>query len=343
MGNLINLPNISLNSFTIEGTKTYEKKVGTFDAKNYLNTRLADGEDEKTITIRLLPMDLETGNPFVVVHTHNVKVPSTIVKPGEKPYKSFICLAKNPSINHEKFGNKCPFCEINRTAYTESTKTTDPQLKKSYQEISLANLSREAVICRCIERGKEDEGVKFWKFNLRADKTDPYNQIVKLANLRKEEAERKGRVNNILDIYEGRDLNITITSEGTSAPTVVDDSDRSPLSENEELMKKWIYDSKKWQDVFTCKPYDYLSLVSQMKTPWFDNANGIWVDKDAYDGKKKSEVADADAEIIAAKAAVANIAKPVNEVNEQKSVSDNNVGKSSFISSITVNDDDMPF
>ena len=334
MGNLINLPNISLNSLVLEGNKTQEKKTGIFDAKNYLNTRLADGEDEKTITIRLLPMDLETGNPFVVVHTHNVKVPSTMVKPGEKPYKSYICLAKNADINHEKFGTKCPFCELNRAAYNESTKATDPQQKKSYQELSLANLSREAIICRCIERGKEDEGVKFWKFNLRADKTDPYNQIVKLANLRREEAERKGKVNNILDIYDGRDLNITFTAEGTSAPTVVDDSDRSPLSENEELMKKWIYDEKKWQDVFTCKPYEYLNLVAQMKTPWFDKANNIWIDKDEYDGTNKEAIADADAEIEAAKASLVN-AKPTPTVSSQELMD--------FRAKITVEDDDMPF
>ena len=330
MGNLINLPNISLSSLVLETNKSQEKKAGMFDAKNYLNTRLADGEDEKTITIRLLPMDLETGSPFVIVHTHNVKVPSTMVKPGEKPYKSYICLAKNADINHEKFGTKCPFCELNRAAYNESTKATDPQQKKSYQEISLANLSREAIICRCIERGKEDEGVKFWKFNLRADKTDPYNQIVKLANLRREEAERKGKVNNILDIYDGRDLNITFTAEGTSAPTVVDDSDRSPLSENEELMKTWIYDSKKWQDVFTCKPYEYLSLVSQMKTPWFDKANNIWIDKDEYDGNNNDAVAEVDAEIEAAKAALVSTPAPTQEVSD-------------FRAKINVEDDDMPF
>jgi hypothetical protein len=333
MGNLIELPNITLDSLTIEGQKTSEKKVGNFDAKNYLNTRLADGEDEKTLTIRLLPMDLKTGNPFVVVHIHNVKVPSTMVKPGEKPFKSYICLAKNADINHEKFGNRCPFCETNREAYNESTKTTDPQLIKNYREISLANLSREAVICRCIERGKEDEGVKFWKFNLRADKTDPYNQIVKLANLRKEEAERKGKVNNILDIYEGRDLNITITAEGTSAPTVVDDSDRSPLSENEEQMKKWIYDDKKWQDVFTCKPYEYLNLVSQMKTPWFDRENNIWVDKDEYDGKNNDDIYSANMDIENAKKLI---------VEQTVNTHTPSTEKSEFISSISV-DDNFPF
>jgi hypothetical protein len=328
MGNLINLPNITLNSFTIEGTKTSEKKIGTFDAKNYLNTRLSDGEDEKTITIRLLPMDLETGNPFVVVHTHNVKVPSTMVKPGEKPYKSYICLAKNADINHEKFGNKCPFCELNREAYNKSTQTTDPQQIEMMRKISLANLSREAVICRCIERGKEDEGVKFWKFNLRADKTDPYNQILKLVNLRKENAEKKGKVENILDIYKGRDLSITFTEGGTSAPTIVDDSDRTPLSENEALMSQWIFDTKKWQDVFTCKPYEYLNLVAQMKTPWFDRANGVWVDKDEFDGNNNSQAQEVNDEIDKAKKAVAEVSSG---------------NKNSFAASLEINDDDMPF
>jgi hypothetical protein len=286
MGNLIELPNITFDSLVVETpNKTTEKKLNAFDAKNYLNTRLSDGETEKTLTIRLLPMDLTTGNPFAVIHTHNVKVPPSLVKPGEKPYKTYICLAKTAGIDHEKFGSKCPFCELNRKAYEESTKTTDPIIKKNYQEISLANLSRESVITRCIERGNEDEGVKFWKFNMRNDKTDPYNQILKLVNLRKENAERKGKVENILDIYNGRDLSITFTDGGTSAPTIVDDMDRSPLSENEELMRKWIYDEKKWQEVFTCKPYEYLNLVAQMKTPWFDRNTGMWVDKDEFDAK----------------------------------------------------------
>ena len=42
----------------------------------------------------------------------------------------------------------------------------------------------------------------------------------------------------------------------------------------------WIYDEKKWQDVFSTKPYEYLSLISQMKTPWYDREKGKWVDKE---------------------------------------------------------------
>lgn len=331
MGNLINLPNITFDSLVVEGqNKTTEKKTSAFDAKNYLNTRLSDGETEKTLTIRLLPMDLETGNPFVIIHTHNVKVPQAMVKTGEKPYKTYICLKKTADIDHERFGDNCPFCEMNYKAYKESEKQTDPVMKKNYQDISLANLSRETVVCRCIERGKEDEGVKFWKFNIRNDKTDPYNQILKLVNLRKENAERKGKVENILDIYNGRDLTITITEGSTSAPTIVDDSDRSPLSENEDLMRQWIFDTKKWQDVFTCKPYEYLNLVAQMRTPWFDRANGVWVDKEEFDGRNKKQTEGVDAEIEAAKQTVA-------EVSASKTQAQ------SFAASLEINDDDMPF
>lgn len=334
MGNLIELPNITFDSLVVENqNKPVEKKVSSFDAKNYLNTRLADGETEKTLTIRLLPMDLKTGNPFVIIHTHNVKVPQSLVKTGEKPFKTYICLSKSADIDHEKFGYNCPFCELNKKAYNESTKTTDPVIKKNYQEISLANLSRESVICRCIERGKENEGVKFWKFNLRNDKTDPYNQILKLVNLRRENAEKKGKVENILDIYNGRDLSITFTEGGTSAPTIVDDSDRTPLSENENQMKEWIYDEKKWQDVFTCKPYEYLNLVAQMKTPWFDRDNNVWVDKEEFDAANGKVTADVDSEIETAKQAVYEVSNVGAVENKAQS----------FADSLTLDEDDMPF
>lgn len=334
MGNLVELPNITFDSLVVENqNKPVEKKASAFDAKNYLNTRLADGETEKTLTIRLLPMDLKTGNPFVIIHTHNVKVPQSLVKTGEKPFKTYICLSKSADIDHEKFGYNCPFCELNKKAYNESTKTTDPVIKKNYQEISLANLSRESVICRCIERGKENEGVKFWKFNLRNDKTDPYNQILKLVNLRRENAEKKGKVENILDIYNGRDLSITFTEGGTSAPTIVDDSDRTPLSENENQMKEWIYDEKKWQDVFTCKPYEYLNLVAQMKTPWFDRDNNVWVDKEEFDAVNGKVTADVDSEIETAKQAVYEVSNIGTVENKAQS----------FADSLTLDEDDMPF
>ena len=337
MGNVINLPNITPESIVINNVSenSNSNRTKTFDEKNYLNVRLdeANGEKTKTLTIRLLPMDLQTGNPFVKVHMHNVRVPKEVSKSG---YKSYICLSKNKDIDHEKYGNKCPFCELNQNAYQESVKEADPIKKKNFQDISIANKAREAVIVRCIERGKEDEGVKFWKFNIRNDKTDPYNTILKLYALRKEEGERAGQVLNILDIYNGRDLNVTIT-EGNAAPQILDASLSTPLSKDEEQMKSWIYDTKKWQDVFSTKPYEYLSLISQMKIPWYDRESGKWVDKTEIDAKyqgKKEEEEKADNEIKEAEEKVmGNVVTPAQEAPKQD-----------FTSSLIMKDDeDLPF
>lgn len=328
MGNIINLPNITpeamenLEKETREGTT---KKNSNFDTRNYLDVRLDEGQTEKTLKIRLLPMDLDTGNPFIKVHTHNVKVPKEVSKSG---YKSYICLSKTNGVDHEVYGNKCPFCELNREAYSESTKTSDPVQKEALQKISVANLSRETVIVRCIQRGKEDEGVKFWKFNIRdKDKSDPYNQIMRLYKTRKEEAEATGQELNILDIYNGRDLNVTIT-EGNAAPTISDAGFSTPLSKDDNLMKQWIYDGKKWQDVFAIKPYEYLSIVSQMRIPWYDRDLGKWVDKEEYDIAHGNEVKKADDDVKKAEDALKN-------VTIEK--------KDDFTASITLSDDDLPF
>jgi hypothetical protein len=66
-----------------------------------------------------------------------------------------------------------------------------------------------------------------------------------------------------------------------------------------------------------------------MKTPWFDKANNIWIDKEEYDNDNKEAIADVDAEIVAAKTAL--VSTPTNQ-----EVMD-------FRTKINVEDDDMPF
>ena len=66
-----------------------ERKNNGFSEKNYLNVRLEKGEKEKKLCIRLLPMDPKGGSPFVHVHFHTVEVNEALVKPGQKPYKSY--------------------------------------------------------------------------------------------------------------------------------------------------------------------------------------------------------------------------------------------------------------
>ena len=73
-------------------TETNNFRKNVFDAKNYLNARLAQNETSKTLTIRLLPFSSENRSPFKKVITHTVKVNKEVSPSG---WKTFICPEKN--------------------------------------------------------------------------------------------------------------------------------------------------------------------------------------------------------------------------------------------------------
>jgi hypothetical protein len=302
-----NRPNVDVSSeYNRNAGDNSSKPQTNFDVKNYLNVRLDPKQKEKKLTIRLLPMSPNGGTPFVHVHVHNVEVNKELVKQGQKPYKTFLCLdeKKNPDIDHERFGSKCPLCEERWNAYNESLKAATEAEKKALQDKSLGLQDREAVIVRCIERGKENEGVKFWKFNLKYNNSDPYHKILGIAKTRAEEGAAHGMDINILDLYRGRDLNLTIKPGNTENQTeieVIESGIDTPVTNDPEQLNAWLNDEKKWQDVFTAKPYDYLRLAVDKKIPWYDRDKETWVDKEAYDAEhgnaKKEEETKANEQI----------------------------------------------
>ncbi len=323
--------NISLDEDWKEASEGGSRRGSNFSEKNYLNVRLDKGENEKKLRIRLLPMDPKGGSPFVHVHFHNVEVNKDLVSAGQKPFKSFICLnpSRNPDIDHEKYGNKCPFCEQNKIAFEMAQKAESPVEKKALIEKSLANKTKESIIVRCIERGKEDEGVKFWKFNLKFDNTDPYHKILELTKTRAEEGKEAGQEINILDLYTGRDLNLTVKKGNTENQTVIDiieSSVSTPVSSDPEQLKAWLNDGKRWQDVFTPKPYEYLCLIQDGKYPWYDRELGKWVDKADVDAKKadkkkeeEEEVSETDKQI---QSSIANMVTTATATSETQVVED---------------------
>lgn len=328
MGNYYNLPNISPEVVENSNFNSNSNKPKVDFKKNYLNVKLADDEQERIMTIRLLPMDLETGNPFVKVHFHTIKVPKDIF--GVE-WKSFVCLHKNKDIDHSRYGDKCPLCEMNSYAYQKAEKEEDKAKRDELIKLSCSYKTSEAIIVRCIERGKEDEGVKFWKFNLRDDKADPYHQMISLYNYRKEKCiEKGGEIENIFDLFNGRDLVIKLNHSKTAPVNISYDDERTPLSKDDDLMKKWIYDSKTWQEVFPVKDYNYISLVIQNKYPWYDRDNKVWVDREEFNAKKQGQIKEKDNEIKVAEDRLKVDVTP----------------KSDFEKAITIeenNDDDLPF
>lgn len=282
-------PDFELDDVIYQTAKSTTEKKSMFDTRNYIDTKIPKGQDKKEITIRLLPIDFKDGKPvmFKKVFFHNIPVADEL-NPNKSGKKGYMCLdSKNEAIDHSVYGNKCPICEAQQELWKQWREETDASKKKLILEAINPIDVREYCIIRCIERGKEDDGPKFWRIFLRIDKTDVYHKILLLAETRKKEGEEVGEKINILSCHNGRDLNITFTA-GTSAPTVVDKGVSTPLTSDVELFNKWYYDSKKWSDVFSVKPYDYLKIAYNGEVPWFDKDNNCWVSKKGFDDKNNS-------------------------------------------------------
>lgn len=258
-----------------------KSQVG-FDAKHYLEARLGEKELSKTLVIRLLPFDSNGGSPFKKLHVHMVKVDKNLSKSG---WKQLIC----PVHNEEggiKFGDKCPFCEISKEARQMRLEATDEVLKEKYNQLEFANRAREMWVVRCIERGKEQDGVKFWLFNSSRKNDGIYDKIMNIYNMRKEASIKTSqKPYNIFDLSEGKDLIITLskTHDNKTATQVMDAESRSSLCDNVEQGLAWINDTMKWYDVYKVKPFDYLDVVANNGVPVWNKELNKFVDKEEND------------------------------------------------------------
>jgi hypothetical protein len=241
----------------------YEKKSDkVYDLKNYFSTYIKEGVKSATKEVRLLPTQDGT-SPFVEFHGHKIQVN------GE--WKTFACL------KHEK-NEPCPFCEA-REALLATGKETDKELAKNYK-------ARLMYIVKLIDREKEVDGVKFWRFNHDYRSQGIMDKIMGAIN-----ALKKNR--DITDVENGRDLVVTINRNpqtnaiGVSA---IATTDPSPLSEDTEMSELWLNDTRTWEDVYSLRNYDYLEIIVKGGTPVWDTNLSKFVDKETQSTNETESV-----------------------------------------------------
>lgn len=288
MGNF----NANVNSSAVEESMENSQKKGQrkndFDAKNYLDTKLEDGENERSITVRILPVSNEDGNFRIAVKTHNLKVSKRIAKSG---FKSFLCLDDQNVPNYDP-SVRCPICEKSQYYFDEAKKCreTDKDKSKKLFMKACSLKSKTTYIVRVIERGKENEGVKFWRFNENTQGKGIYDALIALYKQRKKDMAEEGIENyNIFDLDNGRDivLNLTRTerSDGQEgvAIQITDKSINKPLTNDIEMGNAWINDVKKWYNAYTVKSPEYLAIIAEDKIPYFDRTSEKFVPKTEQD------------------------------------------------------------
>lgn len=242
---------------TATPTKNTEAKV--YDLKNYFTTFIGEKEKSATKRIRILPTS-DGSSPFVEIHGHKIQV--------ENEWKTFICL------KHEK-GLDCPFCQTNDALRAKNT-DADKELAKKYN-------ARRMYVVKLIDRDKEEEGVKFWRFN-----HDYRNQGI----LDKIFGVLKAVNKDITHPETGRDLQVMIARDQKNVPIVqsITHVDPTPLSEDVNLAKEWLSDSRTWEDVYSIKPYEYLEIIIKGGTPAWDKEAKKFIDKAAVVDTTNNEV-----------------------------------------------------
>lgn len=237
------------------------KRKVEYDVKNYLNVRLTGKEIKKTIQVRILkltPDDLDTDLPFKEVYNHFF--------PATK--QSFICAKKTEGLP-EGVEKSCPFCDL-RDRATEAQRGADQALYNRLKEVRKQNDTTTSYICRVIDREDESFGPKFWKISKAT-----------LENIREIYTLHKKANINIFDTITGRDLIVTIKNDENKSKisNISADLVETKLANTQERINEIITDNKLWSDVYGIKPYDYLEIIINGGTPFFDKANSKWVPK----------------------------------------------------------------
>ena len=218
--------------------------------KKYFTTILPKGVSSAEKRIRILPSK-DDSLLFKEVKFHEIQVDGDWTK------------LYDPAQD----GNRSPLNEV-KEALEATGKDADLELSKSYR-------SRKFYIVKLIDRDKELDGPKFWRFKHNSKGDGVMDKIAPIFRT-------KG---DITDPIDGRDLILTLNlsksnngKDYTSISSVIPD-DKAPLHTDPAKAKEWLDDELVWSDVYAKRSEDYLDMVANGEVPQWDKENKKYVSK----------------------------------------------------------------
>jgi len=216
--------------------------------KKYFTTVLPKGSPDQEKRIRILPTK-DGSSPFIEVKFHEIQVDGKYVKLYDPAQE----------------GKRSPLNEVYQSLMDTGVEA-DKEIAKGYR-------SRKFYIVKVIDRDREIDGPKFWRFKHNSKQEGILDKIFPIFR-------NKG---DITDVEKGRDLTLTLTltksgtgKEYTTISSIIPE-DPSPLSADAEQVKKWVDDTLIWSDVYSKKPEEYLQMVANGETPKWNSEAKKWV------------------------------------------------------------------
>lgn len=235
--------------------------------KKYFAAILTKDETQGQRRVRILPTT-DGSSPFKEVWFHELYI--------DGKWQKFYDPGKNDN-------ERSPLNEV----YDElmsTGKASDKELARQYRP-------RKFYIVKVIDRDKEQDGPKFWRFKHNYKQEGIFDKIIPIYKA-------KG---DVADPDKGRDLILELTKAKTPKgayytviQTVMYD-DPEAIHQDADTMDSWVNDELTWEDVYSKKPTEYLEALARGETPRWDSDAGKYIYGDSSEvevtigGNKKEE------------------------------------------------------
>lgn len=232
------------------GNSDYEK----VDLTKYFSDKLQQGQNSDEKTIRILPTR-DGSSPFVEAYWHEMQV--------DGKWNKIYCNSYNDD-------ERCPLCEVEE-ALRLTGNDEDKKLAKTYKP-------KKFYVAKVIDREKESEGVKFYRFKHKYTNDGVYDMLIPIFKKR----------GDITDPREGRDITMTIGRDQNKNSKVVSiqAEDPSILTEDKDKAKIWYNDESTWKDVYRPKDMNYLEIVAKQQKPVWDKEQKKFVSEEDFKNRE---------------------------------------------------------
>lgn len=240
--------------------KPSEKKMAT-DLTNYFNPSalLPKGVMQKDVTIRILPAHEGEPTAFTVVNFHSLKV-------GGDWRKLY---------DPEQEGKRSPLNDMRKILLSSDDKAD--------RSSAITYKASPYYICRVIQRDKEQEGIKYYRFRSTDNGSGFMDKIVPYIQ----------RGYDLFDPENGCDVTLSLKRDTTGKNdkvvlTTVMVEAPSPLSKDAVQATQWLADQSTWEDVFKKYSTEYLEIIAKGSVPAWDKDKQGYVPKEDLDAKLNS-------------------------------------------------------